>query len=100
MNLLGSCQLSMNPKTPFNPQYQTDSDRRKSFHHYSSSYPMQVGELAAAGFFYSGSGDKVTCFWCNGSLEKWDEDDNAWVEHAKYVSIFSIKKTKNPWYCC
>jgi len=41
-------------------------------------------DLALAGFFYSGTGNSVTCFYCNGSLQKWGENDNPKVEHARW----------------
>lgn len=41
-------------------------------------------ELALAGFFYSGTGNSVTCFYCGGSLHKWGENDNPKIEHARW----------------
>jgi baculoviral IAP repeat-containing protein 7/8 len=43
-----------------------------------------VDELVQAGFFYSGVQSVVTCFYCNGSLHKWSENDNPMFEHARW----------------
>ena len=40
--------------------------------------------LAEAGFFYTGAGDQVICFYCNGGLQNWDPRDAPFEEHAKY----------------
>lgn len=50
---------------------------------------MKPEDLSEAGFFYEGPGDKVRCFWCDGALELWDEGDNPWAEHVKYVRFHS-----------
>ncbi|CAF1588263.1 unnamed protein product [Adineta ricciae] len=41
-------------------------------------------DLAYAGFFYSGEGNVVTCFYCNGSLKQWNSNDSPKVEHARW----------------
>ncbi|RZD34249.1 MAG: hypothetical protein CXT79_02990 [Thaumarchaeota archaeon] len=40
--------------------------------------------LSEAGFFYTGSSDKVICFYCNGGLQNWEPRDSPLEEHAKY----------------
>jgi hypothetical protein len=37
-----------------------------------------------AGFFYTGTGNIVTCFYCNGSLQNWSATDNPRNEHARW----------------
>ena len=42
-------------------------------------------ELSSAGFYFIGyrdNDDKVVCFYCEGNLFEWKDDDNPWVEHA------------------
>ena len=51
-----------------------------------------VNELVKAGFFYSGTGDKVTCFCCNGSLANWGPKDNPLIEHARWFPHCSYAK--------
>lgn len=41
-------------------------------------------ELARAGFFYLGEGDKVKCFSCGVTLHQWEPDDSAYLEHARW----------------
>ncbi len=46
-------------------------------------------QLARAGFFYqptSSSPDNTTCYLCHNSLDGWEEDDDAVVEHLKHSS--------------
>lgn len=38
--------------------------------------------LSEAGFFYTQFNDRVTCFQCGGSLNKWETDSDPWVQHA------------------
>ncbi|CAF1134426.1 unnamed protein product [Didymodactylos carnosus] len=43
-----------------------------------------VDEMVRAGFFYSGTGTIVSCFYCNGSLQNWSAKDNPTNEHARW----------------
>ena len=43
-----------------------------------------VEDLVRCGFFYSGMGNVVTCFYCNGSLHKWSGNDSPMIEHARW----------------
>ena len=36
---------------------------------------------------YSGSGDRVKCFWCGGELHDWEPQDEPMEEHAKWFTI-------------
>merc|ERR1719427_454426 len=38
--------------------------------------------MAEAGWIYLGLSDRVKCFYCDGGLEGWREEDDPWVEHA------------------
>ena len=38
--------------------------------------------MAAAGLFYIGLSDQVKCFYCDGGLKDWQQEDDPWVEHA------------------
>ncbi|CAF4322845.1 unnamed protein product, partial [Rotaria sordida] len=42
-----------------------------------------VDDLVRAGFFYTGNKTIMTCFYCNGSLQNWDPNDNPTIEHAR-----------------
>ncbi|KAF4529922.1 hypothetical protein B566_EDAN018169, partial [Ephemera danica] len=49
-------------------------------------WPMSISqrpeELVESGFYYTGRGDRVICFYCGGGLKDWGVGDGAWVEHA------------------
>ncbi|XP_071443953.1 death-associated inhibitor of apoptosis 2-like [Hetaerina americana] len=40
--------------------------------------------LAEAGFFYTGQSDQVRCFYCDGGLWNWQEEDDPWLEHTRW----------------
>ena len=48
--------------------------------------PQSRQSLARAGFIYLNRGDHVQCFFCNGALKNWDQEDKAWIEHARWYS--------------
>lgn len=35
-------------------------------------------------FIVQGYGDCARCFYCGGGLRNWEDDDNVWVEHARW----------------
>lgn len=47
---------------------------------------VSIDELAGAGFFYFGEGDKVQCIFCFGVLHEWKQGDEAFYEHQRYFS--------------
>jgi hypothetical protein len=71
--------------TPCHTAYSDVTKRLESFATWSheTSSPS-VDELVRAGFFYTGSGNIVTCFYCNGSLQNWSATDNPRNEHARW----------------
>ncbi|CAF0949907.1 unnamed protein product [Adineta ricciae] len=64
--------------------YAHPKDRHASFKEWSTERLPSVDDLVNAGFFYSGMGSLVTCFYCNGSLQNWGPADNPKVEHARW----------------
>ena len=75
----------LNPKKP----HMCDKEDRmrtfsNSWHDQESSTPH---ELVNAGFYYMGSGDRVSCFYCGGRLFHWKLRDNPWYEHAKWFPL-------------
>ncbi|XP_063361874.1 E3 ubiquitin-protein ligase XIAP-like [Cydia amplana] len=50
------------------PHYETLDSRLKSYKHWPPSLPTKPEELAEAGFFYTGTGDRTQCFFCGGGL--------------------------------
>ena len=59
-------------------------DRLKTFENWPKQMTPDKYSLARAGFYYTGEGDKVTCFACKLSLGHWERDDEALIEHNKW----------------
>ena len=45
--------------------------------------PVNPSDLAAVGFFYTGTDDRVVCFKCGLHLRQWTADDDPWTEHKR-----------------
>lgn len=43
-------------------------------------------QMAAAGFYYTGKGDRTICYHCGGGLKDWEPDDDPWIEHGLWFS--------------
>ncbi|KAL0994988.1 hypothetical protein UPYG_G00130310 [Umbra pygmaea] len=71
------------PPTCHNPSMRREQDRLDSFHSWSVSIILPA-ELAKAGFYYLGQGDRVACFTCGGQLSNWEPGDRAVSEHQRH----------------
>jgi len=61
------------------------SRRQESFNNTSwTQTSPSIEDLALAGFFYTGTGNSVTCFYCGGSLHQWGANDSPKIEHARW----------------
>ena len=58
-------------------------NRISSFDPWSQQIIPDKYQLARAGFFYSGFGDKVVYFSCDLKLYNWEKTDDPWIEHYK-----------------
>ena len=59
--------------------------RINSFHNdWPHTRHLPATRMAAAGFYYKGEGDRVTCAFCRGWLQDWDGNDDPMAEHAKH----------------
>ena len=65
-------------------QISSEAYRLKTFRTWPVWSPMDPKELAKAGFYYIGVGDKTRCFSCHGDLEDWKDGDIAMGEHKKF----------------
>ncbi|CAB3387125.1 Hypothetical predicted protein [Cloeon dipterum] len=75
------------PAAPLNPKYATLKNRIDSFKDaWPKSLSQMPEELARAGFFYHGVGDRVICFLCNLGLKDWDTKDDPIDQHCKWNS--------------
>nr|XP_032837353.1 baculoviral IAP repeat-containing protein 3-like [Petromyzon marinus] len=66
------------------PEMRSFGARLRSFASWPYTANVSPPELAYAGFYYSGYGDLVKCFSCDGHLQEWALGDSAWHEHAKW----------------
>uniref|UniRef100_A0A8C5DZ77 RING-type E3 ubiquitin transferase n=1 Tax=Gouania willdenowi TaxID=441366 RepID=A0A8C5DZ77_GOUWI len=66
------------------PEMEGEDSRLTTFHNWPTEASIQPDVLARAGFFYTGHGDNVKCFFCDGGLRNWEPGDDPWQEHAKW----------------
>ncbi|CAG9562710.1 unnamed protein product [Danaus chrysippus] len=71
---------------PKHPHYSSEDARLRTFSDWPRSMRQKPEELAEAGFFYTGQGDKTKCFYCDGGLKDWENDDVPWEQHARWFS--------------
>ena len=62
--------------------YSLENVRLATYGDWPSSIRQKPEQLAEAGFYYSGVGDRVVCFVCNVTLKDWVPDDDPWEQHA------------------
>uniref|UniRef100_S4RCZ8 RING-type E3 ubiquitin transferase n=1 Tax=Petromyzon marinus TaxID=7757 RepID=S4RCZ8_PETMA len=58
--------------------------RLATYQAWPSTANVAAQPLAIAGFYYTGHGDNVKCFHCDGGLRNWEQGDNPWYEHGKW----------------
>jgi hypothetical protein len=64
--------------------YTSIPSRQATFETWTHQSAPPVDDLVKAGFFYTGAKNIVTCFYCNGSLQNWGENDNPLIEHIRW----------------
>lgn len=79
-----ACTAPVRMPGPVHPRYSSPAARLRSFKDWPRSLRQKPEELAEAGFFYTGQGDKTKCFFCDGGLKDWEEDDLPWEQHARW----------------
>ncbi|XP_064478349.1 death-associated inhibitor of apoptosis 1-like isoform X2 [Ornithodoros turicata] len=75
---------TVHPSKPAHPQFVSLTRREMSFESYPRHAKGNKEKMAKAGFFYTGIGDRTTCFQCGNSLWNWDEKDEPLLEHARW----------------
>lgn len=80
--------------TPRHPEFADEPKRVESFAGKPRPEGQNINVIANAGYFYTGPGDKVRCFYCNGSLNHWSPMDEPWVEHAKFFPRCGFLRSK------
>lgn len=77
------------------PEYVLELNRIKTFKDWPIALTQTPEMLSDAGFYYTGTGDKVTCFACGGGLKNWKPEDIPWEQHAfHYRSCLYVKRAK------
>ena len=80
------------------PENMNDEERRFATFPVSLEINVDTRELAKAGFYYIGPGDRVRCAFCKVNLHNWKEGDDVYEEHDKYapacpfMAILEIEK--------
>ena len=67
-----------------NPDMMFYEDRLHTFEHWSKQIRPSKEALTKAGFYYTGTADKVICFACGVNLASWEPTDEPWREHEKW----------------
>jgi len=76
----------------YHRKYVAPKMRHDSFAAWCAENAPSVDDLVRAGFFYTGSRTIVKCFYCNGSLQNWDTEDNPIVEHIRWFPYCAYAK--------
>ena len=74
---------------PINPHMRSKNARLQTFLDDSMTWPAHriratPQQIVDAGMYYLGLRDRVKCWYCNGGLQNWDQEDDPWEEHAKW----------------
>ena len=72
------------------PRMRRETERLRTFQNWPANAPVTSGELARAGFFFLGPGDKVQCFCCGGILRCWVHGDSPAAEHRRHFPTCSF----------
>lgn len=67
---------------PVHTHLASEAARLATFQDWPPGLSQKKEEMAAAGLFYIGLSDQVKCFYCDGGLKEWQQEDDPWVEHA------------------
>ncbi|KAI8745585.1 E3 ubiquitin-protein ligase XIAP [Biomphalaria glabrata] len=77
-------ELGIITDRPKRVEYALKSERLKTYSTWPRGHRLQPSDLADAGFYFAGYGDCARCFYCGGGLRNWDDEDDVWVEHARW----------------
>ncbi|XP_014929428.3 baculoviral IAP repeat-containing protein 3-like [Acinonyx jubatus] len=86
----GLCPRRM---SPHHRAMEAEEARLHSFQGWPLTFPLPE-QLARAGFYYLGPGDKVACFACGGRLSNWEPDDDALSEHLRHFPFCPFAESR------
>uniref|UniRef100_K7DRD3 RING-type E3 ubiquitin transferase n=1 Tax=Pan troglodytes TaxID=9598 RepID=K7DRD3_PANTR len=75
--------ISSSRTNPYSYAMSTEEARFLTYHMWPLTF-LSPSELARAGFYYIGPGDRVACFACGGKLSNWEPKDDAMSEHRRH----------------
>lgn len=70
-------------RSPNHGVMSTENARLLTFQTWPLTF-LSPADLAKAGFYYIGPGDRVACFACGGKLSNWEPKDDAMSEHLRH----------------
>ena len=70
--------------TPYNTSMAIAKERENSFITWPRQIVQKASDFVPSGFYYTGHGDLVQCFFCGLFLKHWSHTDRVDVEHRKY----------------
>lgn len=73
-----------NKSTPVYPEYQRILRRLFSFATWPKALNQKPIELSEIGYFYTGTGDSIICFYCGCCISDWEPTDSPYERHAKW----------------
>ncbi|XP_059473203.1 baculoviral IAP repeat-containing protein 7-B-like [Neocloeon triangulifer] len=71
-------------KEPKYPENNCLAARLATFKLWPKSLSQKPKQMAMAGFFYVGVGDRVCCFHCGLGLSNWVSEENPYEQHVKW----------------
>lgn len=83
-NIINGIASTQKISRPEYPDMAVESKRIESYTDWPITIKQRPQQLSDAGFFYTGTGDRVTCFSCGGGLKDWEENDDPWEHHAMW----------------
>jgi len=89
---------------PHRPHLRSRASRLVTFEDHATSWARNniratMADMADAGLYYLGTGDRVECWYCGGGLRNWGYHDDPWFEHTKWYSTCEfVLRNKGPDY--
>lgn len=66
------------------PAFESKASRMDTFRGFEQDFAVPIEQLAAAGLFRAGTGDRTVCFASGCSLYNWDKDEKPLEEHRRW----------------
>ena len=95
-----ACRLTgVNNIRPDRIEYALESSRKVTFKRWFYEARVPAKQLWLAGFYATGAGDEVRCFYCAGGFRDWSRGDDPWEFHARYFSTcpFLMQMKRQDW---